>query len=333
MSIRVLITGATGLLGNNVLRQCLNQGIHAEVLVRTNSDRRSLNDLVDTSNQPLLIHDGDITEIASIRTAAKSCTHIIHAAGDVHIGWQGLERQRKINVLGTANIARVAIENQQRLIHVSTVNSLGLTGDQTPANEQTPFDARNIPSTYVISKREADIEVEQWISKGLNAVIVHPGFMLGPNDWKLSSGKMLVGLTRNYPLLSPRGGCSLCDARDVAAGIIHALEKGKQGEHFILAGHNITYLELWRAISDITGALRPLWRMGPLAMLTTALIGDIASKFTGREGDVNSAVVRMSAQYHYYSSQKAIDILGYQFRPVHSIIKDAWNWLQQHGLA
>lgn len=333
MSKRVLITGATGLLGNNVLRQCLSHGIRAEVLVRTKSNRRALDELYYEDGQPLLIHDGDITDIDSVRKAAQNCSHIIHAAGDVHIGWQGLDKQRRINVTGSANIAAVAKENQLRLVHVSTVNALGLTGDETPATEETPFGKLNIPSTYVVSKREADVEVHKRVEQGLNAVIVHPGFMLGPFDWKLSSGKMLVGLTRNYPLLSPRGGCSLCDARDVASGIIAALDKGSTGEHFTLAGHNLSYLDLWRAIADVTGAVRPLWRMDRVTMLTTALIGDIASKFTGKEGDVNSAVVRMSAQYHYYSSDKAKRILGYQFRDVNTIIRDAWNWLVQNGMA
>jgi dihydroflavonol-4-reductase len=333
MSKKVLITGATGLLGNNILRQCLDLGIQAEVLVRTKSDRRALNDLFNNSGEPLVIHDGDITDLDSIRSAAKGCTHIIHAAGDVHIGWQGLDRQRHINVTGSSNMARVAFENRQRLVHVSTVNALGLTGTENPANEETPFGNLNIPSTYVVSKREADIKVRCWIDQGLDAVIVHPGFMLGPFDWKLSSGKMLVGLTRSYPLLSPRGGCSLCDTRDVASGIIKGLDKGLTGEHFILAGHNISYLDLWRAIADVTGSVRPLKRMDRCTMLTTALIGDIACKFTGKEGDVNSAVIRMSAQYHYYSSEKATRILGYQFREIHTIIKDAWNWLRQNEMA
>lgn len=332
MSKKVLITGATGLLGNNVLRQCLDLGIETELLVRTKSDRRALEDLLNQSSRPLVIHDGDITDLDSIRRAAKNCSHIIHAAGDVHIGWQGLEKQRRINVVGSSNMARVAFESKLRFVHVSTVNALGLTGTQAPANEETPFGHLNIPSTYVVSKREADIEVHRWIDQGLDAIIVHPGFMLGPYDWKLSSGKMLVGLTRSFPLLSPRGGCSLCDTRDVASGIITALDKGLTGEHFILAGHNISYLDLWRAISDVTGSVRPLWRMDRFTMLTTALIGDIASKFTGKEGDVNSAVVRMSSQYHYYTSEKAARILGYQFRAIHTIINDAWNWLQKHEL-
>lgn len=333
MSKKVLITGATGLLGNNVLRQCLAQGIQAEVLVRTKSGHRALDDLYNQDGVPLVIHQGDISDIDSVRRAAKACTHIIHAAGDVHIGWQGLDRQRRINVIGSSNMAQVARENKQRLIHVSTVNALGLTGTETPANEDTPFGSLNIPNTYVTTKREADIAVSRWVEEGLEAIIVHPGFMLGPFDWKLSSGKMLVGLTRSYPLLSPRGGCSLCDARDVASGIIATLDKGQSGEHFILAGHNLSYLELWRSISEVTGSVRPLWRMDRFTMLTTALIGDIASKFTGKEGDVNSAVVRMSDQYHYYSSDKAARVLGYQFRQVRTIINDAWNWLKQNGIA
>lgn len=333
MNMKVLITGATGLLGNNLLRQCLLQGIETEVLVRKQSDLRPFHDLLASTHQPLVIHQGDITDLDSIRKAAKGKSHIIHAAGDVHIGWKGLEKQRRTNVQGASNIARVAHENQQRLIHVSTVNTLGLTGDQTPANEQTPFGYRNVPSTYVVSKREADIEIERWLAHGLEAIIVHPGFMFGPYDWKLSSGKMMVSLTRSYALLSPRGGCSLCDARDVASGIIAALERWNSGEHFILAGHNINYLDLWRAISAITGGVRPLGRMGPIGMLAISIYSDFANLFLREESLINSAVLRMSAQYHYYSSEKASRLLGYQFREISIIIDDAWKWLKDNGMA
>jgi|688.fasta_scaffold00366_38 dihydroflavonol-4-reductase len=333
MSMKVLITGATGLLGNNLLRQCLSQGIETEVLVRKQSDLRPFHDLLASTHHPLVIHQGDITDIDSIRRAAKGISHIIHAAGDVRIGWKGLEKQRRTNVQGTSNIARVAHENRQRLIHVSTVNTLGLTGDQSPATEQTPFGFRNVPSTYVVSKREADVEIERWLAQGLEAIIVHPGFMFGPYDWKLSSGKMMVGLKRSYPLLSPSGGCSLCDARDVASGIIAALERWNSGEHFILAGHNITYLQLWRTISAIIGGVRPLGRMGPIGMLAMSIYGNLANRFSRDERLINSAVLRMSAQYHYYSSEKASRLLGYQFREISTIIKDAWKWLKDNGMA
>jgi len=331
--MKVLITGATGLLGNNLLRQCLLQGIQTEVLVRKQSDLRPFHDLLAAAHQRLVIHQGDITDLDSIRRAATGISHIIHAAGDVHIGWKGLDKQRRTNVQGASNVARVAHENQQRLIHVSTVNTLGLTGDQTPATEQTPFGYRNVPNTYVISKREADIEIERWLADGLEAIIVHPGFMLGPYDWKLSSGKLMVNLSRGFPLLSPGGGCSLCDVRDVASGILSALKRWSSGEHFILAGHNISYLELWRAISEITGGMRPWGRMSSLGVRAISICSDVATRFSRDECLINSALLRMSAQYHYYSSEKASRLLGYQFREISTIIKDAWKWLKDNGMA
>lgn len=332
MKMNVLVTGATGLLGNNVLRQLLDAGHHAQVLVRPTSDLRAIDGLYSRDGTPIGIHQGDVTDKDSVRRAASEATHIVHSAADIHIGWKGLERQRRVNVSGSRNVGEIAKELAVPMVHVSTVNTLGLTGTKAPANEETPFGTHNLPTTYVVSKKEADEEIERLRDNGLNATIVYPGFMFGPNDWRLSSGRMLTGLAQGLPLVSPRGGCSLCDARDVADGIIQALLYQKPNEGFILAGHNLSYLELWRAISKEIGSFYPLCRMGPLVVMGSKLFCDLSTRITGKEGTVNSGMLGMSEQWHYYSSEKAMQRLNYKVRSVEQIISDAWRWLCDQGI-
>jgi len=329
MTQNVLVTGATGLLGNNFVRQWLAAGNQAEVLVRSSSNLHPLQDIFSHSGQPLIIHQGDVTDIDSIRRAARNVTHIVHAAGDVHIGWKGIERQRTVNVQGALNIAQVARENKLRLLHVSSINALGLTGTDEPATELTPFGPHNVPTTYVVTKREADEAIDRMIDQGLNATIVHPGFMLGPYDWKPSSGRMLLELEKNYGLFAPAGCCSLTDARDVATGMITALLHGLRGEHYILAGHNLSYFELWRRISRLTGCRPPITRLNHFSTRMIGWLSDIYTALSGRETELNSGMMLMSAKNHFYSSDKARVELGYTVRSIDEIIQDAWNWLKR----
>jgi dihydroflavonol-4-reductase len=162
-------------------------------------------------------------------------------------------------------------------------------------------------------------------------VIVNPGYMLGPWDWKPSSGEMLLEVARQYTPFAPRGGVAVCDVRDVAGGILAALEKGRSGERYILGGHNLTYLALWQIFADITKTSRPFFRMTRGMGWIGGAWGDAWTRITGKEGNVNSAATRMSGQLHFYSSAKAEEELGYTYGSVEQAVRDAWEWFQQHG--
>jgi dihydroflavonol-4-reductase len=216
------------------------------------------------------------------------------------------------------------------LVHVSTNNTLGVGTRDRLANEEWAA-AQNIPCPYVTSKKAGEVAVRQQIDQGLDAVILHPGLMFGPWDWKPSSGRMILEVARSFTPMAPIGGCSVCDVRDVAAGILAAMDKAPTGRAYVLAGHNLTYLKIWQLIADIAGGSRPLCRSGPLIRLVVARGGDFWGWVTGREPDVNSAAVKLSDCYHYFESTRAEQELGYRVRPVEESIRDAWQWFQDHG--
>lgn len=323
--MRILITGATGLLGNNLVRALVAAKQHdVRVLARASSDPRSLEGL--HIERAL----GDVTDADAVRAAAAGCQAIIHCAGIVQLGWTRLAESRAVNVTGTKNVIAGAQAAGARLVHISTVNTLAIGQRDTPADEETPR-AGQIECSYVVSKREGEQLVDDAQRAGLDAVVIHPGFLLGPWDWKPSSGKMLLAIAHRFTPFAPIGGCSVCDVRDVAATIVAATERAPSGRHYLLAGHNISYFDLWKQMAQVSGGAPPRVRLGPVNRWLGGWFGDLRAKLTGNEGDVNSASIAMSSQWHYYSSARAERELDYRVRPLEESLRDAWAWLQEHG--
>ncbi len=260
----------------------------------------------------------------------QGVSSVVHAAGCVLLGWKNEALHEAINHQGTRHVAEAARDAQARLVYVSTINTLGVGTKDCPASEDWSAGA-NIPCPYVLSKQAGERAVREQIDAGLDAVLVHPGLMFGPWDWKPSSGRMLLQVARNFTPMAPTGGCTTCDVRDVAAGILAALERAPTGRAYVLAGHNLTYLKLWQLFADIAGGSRPLCRTGPVIRIIVGRTGDFWGRLTGREPDVNSAAVKLSDCYHYFDSTRAQQELGYSIRPVEESIRDAWQWFRDHG--
>jgi dihydroflavonol-4-reductase len=255
---------------------------------------------------------------------------VIHAAAEVHIGWRQLAAAIETNAGITARLAALAAERRIRMIHVSTVDTLA-AGRPGSLRDEESLEPAKPPTAYVVSKRIAERSVLEAVTRGLDGVIVNPGFMVGPWDWKPSSGQMILTLHQPFVLFAPRGGCSVVDVRDVARGILAALQRGRAGERYILAGHNVTYMELWTEISRVIGGRSPRLRLGPVNAWLAGAAGDVWGLVRGKEGLLNSAVIRMGQLYHYYSSEKAARQLGYSISPYQPALADAWAWLLQHG--
>ncbi len=324
--MRYFLTGVTGFLGNNLAREILARGDEVLALVRPGSDPTPLSGL------PVEQVQGDLNCEDVLAEACQRVDAVIHAAGFVKIGWWGVQQARKTNVDGTRNVARAARLAGAPMVHVSTVNALALGTKDTPADEDTPI-RYSTQCPYVVSKRAGDAVICEEIERGLHASIVYPGFMLGPWDWKPSSGQMLLQVHSQFTPMAPRGGASVCDVRDVAKGILSAIDEADAGERFIMAGENLSYLQLWQLISEVTGGTPPISRTGPVLPFIAGKAGDLWATLRGEEGVVNSAAAEMSGQLHYYCSDHARRRLGYDSRSPAVSIRDAWQWLEEHGYA
>jgi dihydroflavonol-4-reductase len=319
-----LVTGATGLVGNNVVRLLLDRGHAVRVLGRSGASSRPLDGLeVERAV-------GDVCDRGSLRAACQGVELIVHAAARVHIGWSGLSEQREVNVEGTRNVAHAAREVSARLVHVSTVDTVGCGTRALPADEESPHGSP-IECPYVVTKREAEQVVIDMVSEGLDAVVVNPAFMLGPWDWKPSSGRMLLAVGRGRGLMAPPGGNDFCDVRDVAEGILAAAERGQTGRRYILGGEPLSYYEAWTLFAEVTGAYRPLRVMRKPVLRTLGCLGSFWGRMTGREPDLNRASVAISIAEHHFSAARAIRELGYQARPIREAVVDAWDWFLRYG--
>lgn len=321
--MKTLVTGCTGLVGNNVVRALLDRDQEVRVLARENSDARPLEGL------NLEIFRGDVRDVDSVRRACEGVEQVVHSAAIVKIGWTGLESLREVNVAGTRTVAQAARQNNARLVHVSSADAVGLGSLESPATEETET-MGGVLTPYVVTKREAEQVVQEEVAQGLWATIVNPAFMLGPWDWRPSSGEMLLEVARGKGLFAPRGYFSVVDVRDVAAGILACFERGEPGRRYLLSGENISYLDAWKVFAEITGARRPLTAIGPAISWIAGRSGDLVGKLTGSEPNVNSGAIAMAALPKIYSSARAESELDFSARPMRETVADAWAWFQEY---
>lgn len=320
-----LVTGATGLVGNNVVRRLVAQGRHVRVLARATADPRPLADLPEVER-----FEGDIRSGEAVSRAMRGASAVVHAAASVHIGWSGMAEAQAINVEGTRNVAEAARIAGARMIHVSSIDALAQWRGDAPVTETTPLD-EGIRIPYVVTKRAAEQVVRDLVGQGLWAAIVNPGFMIGPFDWKPSSGQMLLSVARGWGLWVPTGGNCFCDVRDVADGILAALDRAQPGERYILGGQMLSYRQAWRIFAEASGGTPPVFPIGPLIRYGAGYVGDMVGKATGREPIVNSAATAIASRKRNFSSAKAEAELGYQVRPLRESAVDAWRWFRENG--
>lgn len=322
----LLVTGATGLLGNSVVRELLGRGESVRVFARGLADRPELQGL------DVEFCSGELTDRAALEKAASGCRAVIHSAAMIHIGHNRLEEARQVNVKGTAAVVAACRSAGSRLIYVSTVDTLPAAHSaDRPLCEATPGLAKTV-CTYVVSKGEAEQEVSAACAQGLDGVIVHPGFMLGPFDWKPSSGAMMLAIYRAPAVVAPRGTASVCDARDVAIAIANSISAGRRGEHYILAGENIGYPELCARMLSVMQKKKRVFRMGPVIPAAARLV-DAWNRFSGsREKLFNGAAIAMGHLHHAYDSSKSQSELDYHRRPLDETLNDAWAWLRERFL-
>ncbi len=327
--MKVLITGATGFVGSAVLRQVLKAGHEARVLVRPRSDRRNLESL------PVEVFVGDLGERPSLERALAGCSGLFHVAADYRLWVRHPREIYEANVAGTQNIMQAAAQaGVTRIVYTSSVATLGLNPDGSPADESTPVCLADMVGHYKRSKFLAEAEVKRMADEqGLPVVIVNPSTPLGPRDIKPTpTGRIIVDAVCGRMPAFVDTGLNIVHVDDVAAGHLLAFERGTVGERYILGGWNMTLREILIQLAELTGGRPPRLRLPHSLLYPIACVSEAFCRLSGgREPRVSLTGVRLSRKKMFFSTDKAKRLLSYQCRPAEEAFRDAVDWFRDHG--
>jgi dihydroflavonol-4-reductase len=327
--MNALVTGGTGFVGANVVRELLRDGRTVRVLVRPSSDRRALAGL------PVELCEGDLLDRASLQRAVAGVETLFHVAADYRLWARDPRPLYRANVEGTRAVLECAAEaGVPRVVYTSTVGALGIPKDGTPGTEETPVSLADMVGPYKASKFLAEQVALDLARAGLPVVVVNPSAPVGPWDVKPTpTGQMVVDFMAGRMYATLDTGLNLVHVRDVARGHLLAAERGKVGDKYILGNANVSLAEIGRLLSEITGRRPPRFRV-PYAVALCAAAGmEGVARVTGRVPSFSVTAVRMARKRMYFSPAKAVQELGLPQTDVRVALRDAVEWFAAHGNA
>jgi dihydroflavonol-4-reductase len=329
---KVLITGATGFIGNHVTRLCLEKGDDVRVMVMPGEDRSPL-DGMDVE-----FVEGNLLDPASIAKAVQGVEQLYHLAAMFAIWTKDPDLHYKINVDGARYMMEAALAaGVEKVVYTSSVAAIGIKGDGTWSTEETAFNSWPWASDYILSKFISHQVVKGMVSQGLPVSMVMPGMPFGPGDRAPTpTGTMIIrtlkGQMKNYW----DGGVCAVDVRDVAAGHVLAMEKGRVGESYILANKdgNMPNKDFLTMLGDIAGVKDVAKNeVSGKTMLRVARMAEMWSKITGTAPMTTYKNTLYVLQHGYVDPSKAIEELGLPQTPLETAVKDSVAWFREHGYA
>ena len=326
--MRALVTGATGFVGAAVARALVKADWEVRVLLRERSDRSNLLRL------PVEIAVGDLSDSATLDRALANCPALFHVAADYRLGTLDPSQLYRTNVEGTRNILTAARNaGVDRIVYTSSVATIGLPADGSPGSENTPVALTDMIGHYKRSKYLAEELVCNAARMGVSVVIVNPSTPVGPGDVKPTpTGQIVLDAAAGRTPAYVNTGLNIVHVDDVAAGHLLAFHHGRPGERYILGGQDMTLREILAQIAELVGRKPPRICLPHAAVLPAAFVAEAFARVLGRATRLTVEGVRMSKKRMFYSSAKAIDELGYSWRPAIEAFEDAVGWFRERGL-
>ena len=322
----MVVTGATGLIGNFLVRQLVQQGHKVRAISRRDFSAENHSDLTWLQ--------GDLLDPVFLEEALEGATHVFHCAGLVSYAPQDKEQLYQVNVEGTTNVVNACLARPKtRLIHVSSVAAVEKEKNKTEADENAKWDLNGEHSTYAESKYQAEAEVWRGIAEGLPAVIVNPSIVLGPGNWNESSTRLFRYVHEEKPFYTP-GSANFVDVRDVVEIMLQLGFSDISGERFILNGGTLAYEDFFKQVAGCFGKKAPSVKIGPGLAGVLWRLEHLRSMVTGKRPLITRDTARVAGKTHIYKNDKVKKILNCAFRPLEETI--AWSCAelkQQHAAA
>ncbi|HYE79906.1 MAG TPA: NAD-dependent epimerase/dehydratase family protein [bacterium] len=325
--MRYFLTGATGFIGGALARQLRAQGHDVTALVRDAAAAEPLAQL------GIALAKGDITDRSSLQAMAGA-DGVFHLAAWYKVGVKAGGEARRINVEGTRNVLQTARDlGIPKTVYTSTLAVFSDTKGQL-VNEGYRYNGPHL-SEYDRTKWEAQYEVAEPLQRaGMPLVIVQPGVTYGPGDRSNIHALFQRYLARKLPMIPAETEFCWGHVEDTALGHQLAMEKGKPGENYIIAGHPATLVEVFELAEKITGVRAPTNRPAPDMIRAMAKVTGLMGKVMRLPPEFHPEALRVSAGTTYIGdNSKAKKVLGLQHRPLEQGLRETLAWeMEQLGM-
>lgn len=313
----ILITGATGFLGAELVKQLTDEG----ALVRAIKRQQSVIPVLLKDNPLIKWFIADINDTAALEEAFEGVTQVYHCAALVSFNPKDKKQLFHTNIQGTANVVNLCIQHNCRLVHVSSIAALGKAkkGEQITEKNFWEYDVN--AHAYGLSKYESEMEVWRGIAEGLDAVIVNPSVIIGKNAGFTGSGSIFK-LVKNGFSYYTKGATGIVDVVDVAKTMILLMGSQESAERYIVSAENIYHKDLLTAIANGFNVKAPNKEAKPWMLAIAWRAAKFVSFFTQKKTSITKDTAKSSLNISLYNNSKIKTTLNTHFKPIPDSIKE-----------
>lgn len=324
------VTGGTGFLGYELIRQLLEREHRVLALSRNGSLPGNL------PRENLEIVRGDLDDVGLLEKALRDVGVVYHVAANVQMWAKKWAESERANVDGTRNMVQAALKaNVERFIFTSTGSTIGKpyppTNEIVTVDENSTYNFAPLKMVYPHTKWLAEQEVLRGKAEGLHTVITHPTAVFGPGDWKANVLPLFLATRTLAGMAVPNGIRTTCDVRDVATAHIVAAEKAPPGSRYILGGEILSVYELFTRVARAANGKPPRITLPDWAILGLSRLMESGASLTGRPPKLSYEMALQSTFRARLSSAKAAEELDYASRPLDESLRDMVQFYREQG--
>lgn len=312
----ILVTGATGFLGSELVRQLASHNKPIRAIKRSTS---VVPEIVKQQKNIDWI-DADVLDYFSLKEAFENVSQVYHCAAVVSYSPSDKKRMLQTNVQGTTHVVNLCLDKKvQKLVHVSSIAALGDGKFNQPITEKDHWEFTNSQSSYAISKYESEMEVFRAIAEGLNAIIVNPSIILGKSAGKNGSGALFETVKKGLSHY-PSGTCGLVAVEDVVESMIALMNGNFSGERYIINAETWFYRDLFTEIAHQLHVNPPSKELKPWMIQVVLIANFMTSLIKKYSNGLTKDVARTIVKKRNYVNSKITKAIGIEFKSIKETI-------------
>lgn len=314
---KILVTGATGFVGAEIVKQLIAKGKNVKALKRASSNTRFLKDYEGQFEWVI----GDVNDVPSLEDAFQDVAYVYHSAAMISFDPSEKYKMFKVNIEGTANMVNMALDKKvKKFLFVSSVSAFGRYNIKKDINEETKWVEDSENTNYAIAKHRSELEVWRGHEEGLNMVITNPSTILGFGDWTQGSSQIFKNVFDEIPFY-PTGVNGFVALEDVARACIVLMESDINGERFIVSGQNLSFKNLFEMIAKSFGKKIPTKPLSPFIREIGWRFYWLKSKLSGQQALITKETTLYTSRNYIYLNDKLIKATSFEFEPIDRVVE------------